>query len=81
MLRMAKQTGRPPEEEEVLAAPRFFGPDGVGLKVNHRASDHISLEGGGSFITVGVTRRNSETDVSAVTRECERDVRQFLASL
>jgi hypothetical protein len=80
MLRMAKQTGRPPEEV-LAAAARFFGPDGVGLKVSHRSSDHISLEGGGGFITVAVTGHDSETEVSAVTREWESDVRQFLTSL
>ena len=80
MLRIAKQTARRPDEV-LTAAAQFFGPKGVELTVSHRASDHISLEGGGGFVSVTVAGSDHQTEVTAVTMEWEPDVRQFVGTL
>ena len=80
MLRIAKQTNRW-ADDVITNAAQFFGPGGVGLTVSHRASDHITLEGGGGFVTVSVAGTDRTTDVTAVTREWESDVQRFLESL
>jgi hypothetical protein len=63
------------------AAASFFGPSGVGLTVSHRAADHVSLEGAGGFVSIIALGDHGNTEVTAVTREREKDVQRFLDAL
>jgi hypothetical protein len=76
MLRLAANTTKP-AGEVIDAAVAFFGPDGTGLNVAHRAANQVQFEGGGGFVALEVTGQDGRNEVTAVTREWEADVRRF----
>jgi hypothetical protein len=80
VLRIARRTRRQPAAV-LNAATTYFGPEGVGLVVSHRAADHVSLEGAGGFVSIIALGNSGGAEVTAVTRELEHDVRRFLDSL
>jgi hypothetical protein len=80
MLRIGTRTDRPAREvlEQAIA---FFGLGSLGLELSHRGADHLTFQGGGGFVTVDVVHEDEHSDVTVITREWERDARQFISRL
>lgn len=81
MARYSIETRRSPEKvlEKALA---FFGPGGLGLKVEEQSGCCLRLIGGGGYVLVQIeSGERSRTTVLLETREWDYQVRQFLESL
>lgn len=81
MTRYSKETRKPPERvlEQALA---FFGPGGLGLKVEEQGDCCLRLTGGGGHVLVQIEKEErGRTTVLLETREWDYQVRQFLERL
>ena len=81
MARYSKETRRSPERvlERALA---FFGPAGMGMKVEEQNACCLHLTGGGGYVLVQVGAAESgRTSVILETREWDYQVVQFLETL
>lgn len=82
MIRYGKETNKNPEKilEYAIA---YFGPEGEGLEVAEQDDCHVSLTGGGGFVTVSVCELDDGdgTDVDLTAREWEIQAKDFIAKL
>jgi hypothetical protein len=64
-------------------AVRYFGPDGLGLDVNHWDAASVQLQGGGGYVAVRVQPQPTQqvTDVEIESREWEGDAERFLGEI
>ena len=72
------------KSEEIIAkSVRFFGPNGVGLRVVDEERCCARFEGGGGFISVRVSEveGNEERDVNVQGREYDYQIRRFMKDL
>lgn len=80
MIRVGKKTKKDPIA--VLdAAVAYFGPKGVGLEIQRRASDSVYLVGGGGHVQVTVQQEDNLTDVDITSQEWDYDAQKFLTSI
>jgi len=80
MIRLGKDT-RLSGEQVLERAIAFIGERGQGLSITERSSRHVSLEGGGGFVTVEVRQENGATKVDISTREWEIQAKGFIRTL
>ena len=60
-------------------ACRFFGPDGLGLKVKHQSASSIHFEGGGGPVTIEVQEeKEQDSEVTFVVSEWNYQTKRFL---
>ncbi len=81
MARYGKETKL--EASEVLQrAEKFFGPEGLGMKLIERTDCCLSFEGSGGHVTVSAARCESEkTEVDLETREWDFQVKSFMGRI
>jgi len=75
MLKLEVKTRLP--EEQVKQRIKAFFKDGWGLNITAEASDCVTFEGGGGYVTAAVCREANETRVELETREWEEQIKQF----
>jgi hypothetical protein len=82
MIKMGKESDLAPTE--VLArAARFFGPDGVGLKIIDQDDCCARFQGSGGYVYVRISGSKDEggTEVIVEGREWEHQIKQFVGQL
>jgi len=69
--------------EVLQRAIRFFGPDGLGLEVQHWDAASVQLTGGGGHVVVRAQPlvANDKSAVEIEAREWEYDAERFLDEL
>lgn len=85
MIHVGKTTKDSPAQV-IEKASRFFGPDGVGLKVALREEEAIYFVGTGGHVqvtafTMQEATEDGATDVDIQSREWEKQAQDFLAEL
>ena len=85
MIHLGKTTEDSPAQV-IEKASRFFGPDGVGLKVALREDEAIYLVGTGGHVQVTACKAEDvtdgkETSVDIQSREWEKQAQDFLAEI
>jgi hypothetical protein len=81
MLRISKESRLAPEEI-LTRASNYFGKGGEGLEEAERGSCCISFEGGGGYVTVTVSEKETPyREVNVETREFDYQARQFLSTI
>jgi len=79
--RYGKETRRSPEQV-LERALDFFGPAGLGLKVEEQNACCLRLTGGGGYVLIQVGRAESgRTSVTLETREFDYQAARFLETL
>ena len=80
LIRIGKTSKR--TMEQVLdRAAIFFGPSGLGLRLDSRSPDSIRLEGGGGHVVVTVKPDGKRTDVDVVSIEWDHHAKRFLTPI
>jgi hypothetical protein len=66
-------------EEVIKEAVKFFGPDGIGLRVNDQDSTGARFEANLGFVAVDASTTEKGSSVDLVTEELEYEVKKFIA--
>jgi hypothetical protein len=80
MLNMEAKTRLSPEEV-VRRLKKFFGKEGLGLKVTEETPQCLSFVGSGGYVTATLCLEDGKTRVDLVTQEWEIQVKEFLSVL
>jgi hypothetical protein len=80
MYRITVETSLGPEQV-VRQAVKFFGPDGIGLRINDQDSTGARFEAKLGFVAVDVSPEDKGSSVEITTEELEYEVKKFLALL
>jgi hypothetical protein len=80
MLSVTKESILKPEAV-IQRAVKFFGPNGVGLKIMEQDNCNAVFEGGGGSVrvTAATTAKGSKVDIE--TREWESQTKDFLFTI
>ncbi len=80
MINLGKQSKLMPAEV-VQKAREFFGPGGLGLKVNEAGDCCARFEGGGGYVNVDAATAARGSDVNVTSQEWEQQARRFLEKI
>ncbi len=80
MLSIKAQTKLTPEQAIKLAVG-FFGSSGLGLDIEHQASDCVRFSGGGGMVEVVTCAEGQGTSMDIQTQEWEIMVKEFIGKL
>ncbi len=70
------------KQEEVLEQlKKFFGKGGLGLEITEEASQCLTFEGGGGYVTATLCPEGGSTRINLVTQEWDYQVKKFASSL
>src|SRR5262249_59778007 len=75
MLKLEVKTRLP--EEQLKQRTKSFFKDGLGLNITAEASDRVTFEGGGGYVTAQFSRDHEAAHVVLETREWEEQAKQF----
>ena len=64
-------------EEQLKQRTKSFFKDGLGLNITAEASDRVTFEGGGGYVTAQFSRDHEAAHVVLETREWEEQAKQF----
>jgi hypothetical protein len=80
MLSITKESKLKPEEV-VQRAVKFFGPEGLGLKMVEQDKCNAVFEGGGGYMKVMAATSTKGSKVDVETREWESQAKDFLIAI
>jgi hypothetical protein len=80
MYRVTTETKLGPEQV-IQQAVKFFGPDGLGLRINDQDSTGARFEAKLAFVAVDASPEGKGSSVDFITEEFEHDVKKFIAGL
>jgi hypothetical protein len=80
MLKLEVQT-KLSHQEAIERLKSFFGKGGLGLEIKDEASQCLTFEGGGGFVTATVCPGEGNTRIDLETQEWEYQVKKFSSSL
>jgi hypothetical protein len=68
-------------EDAIKEAVKFFGPDGIGLRINDQDSTGARFEAKLGFVAVDASPAEKGSSVDLVTEELEYEVKKFMSLL
>ncbi len=68
-------------EEVTERLKKFFGKDGLGLQLAEEASQCLTFEGGGGYVTATLCSEGTKTRIDLVTQEWDIKVKDFASRL
>ena len=80
MINLEAKTKLTPEEV-VKRLKKFFGKEGLGLKLTEDAPQCLTFEGGGGYVTANLCLEEGKTRINLVAQEWDRQVKEFISGL
>jgi hypothetical protein len=69
------------QEEIIQRLKKFFGKEGLGLKITEEAPQCLTFGGGGGHVTATLCPEGGKIRINLVTQEWENQVKKFASGL
>jgi energy-converting hydrogenase Eha subunit F len=69
------------QEEVIERLKNYFGKGGLGLEITEEASQYLTFEGGGGYVTATLCPEEGKVRINMVSREWDFQVKKFASSL